>query len=193
MASQTPGAARAEGSGTSMAHQMAAGAVQMSHPRYDAHHQHGAQPHPRASADGVSNEAPSPHSYSQGTQNDPHYRYSLTNTMPPSAFPPFVTQKTPESMYNLQYSNEHSNLNPAQQPRQGYQIGLGGLPAPEPQQNRSNSNSNSSVDSGSAWPGMYNNNYADDRHQHQHPRAPPSSSVPTLPPFSSDTDGRAAL
>lgn len=189
MASQTPGAARAEGSGTSMAHQMAAGAVQMSHPRYDAHHQHGAQPHPRASADVVSNEAPSPHSYPQGTQNDSHYRYSLTNTMPPSAFPPFVSQKTPESMYNLQYSNEHNNLNPAQQPRQGYQIGLGGLPAPEPQ-NRSNSNSNSSVDSGSAWQGMYNNNYPDDRHQ-QHPRAP--SSVSALPPFSSDTDGRAAL
>lgn len=130
MASQTPGALRAEGLGTSMAHQMAAGAASLSDPRFDAHLQRGIQQSPCAPMGGVStNDLPLPHSngYSQGNhQNEPQYRYSLVReplsrfllvhrrvaahcgvyvlqaaSMGPSTLPPFVSQKASDALYDV--------------------------------------------------------------------------------------------
>jgi len=184
MASQTPGAMRAEGLGTSMAHQMAAGAVPLSNPRFDAHFQRDIQQSPCAPMGGISaNYLPLPHSngYSQGNhQNESQYRYSLPASMGPSTLPPFVSQKAADPLYNLHYPDEHSNANSTQLPRQSYSMDPASGQSDEPHER--SASSGSSVDSG-RWPAIYAM-HPDDQRQASQPRH--VSNQPHCTPLGSD-------
>jgi len=178
MASQTPGAIRAEGLGTSVAHQMAAGAT-LSHPRFGAHLQRDIQRHPCAPMGGIStNDVPSPHlsEYSEGNQqNASQYRYSLAASMGPSTLPPFVSQKAADPLYNLPYAGEHSSAN---QP-QSYSMGPGNF---QSEAQSPSGSSGSSVDGGRGrWPAIYTMHPDDHRHSQQH-----LSTQPHYSPLPSD-------
>lgn len=165
MASQTPGAIRVEATGTPMAHQMAAGAAQMSQPRFDAQHQHSVQQLQRASTDRVSNEAQLPHPFSQApSHTEVQLRYTMSNPMASNTFPPFVPQKAAETVYD--YSAEHGNSNAAQHARQNYHVALSNVP-PEVQHQRSNSAS--SIEGSATWSSTYPTE-SDEQQRYQQPQ-----------------------
>lgn len=153
MASQTPGAIRAEGLGTTM-RQMAAGATSSSNPRFDAHLQRDIHQSPCAPMGGVSpNDGPLPNGYPQENhQNQPQFRYSMAS-MGPGTHTPFVSQKAADPLYNLPFSSEHpnSNANSTQPPRQSYAIDPENTPSEMQHQRSSSSGSNGN----GRWPAMY--------------------------------------
>jgi len=112
MASQTPGALRAEGSGAPIPYQMAAGTAQVSHPRFDAP--------PRNRNDDL---APpliaNNQSFGTGTSfahhGGPYHRYSLPNSLAPpisTTLPPFVSQKSAtDTGYSLPFGSDPPNMN----------------------------------------------------------------------------------
>lgn len=176
MASQTPGAARGEGLGSSMTHQMAAGDAQSSLPRFGAVPQRQAQQTAQpAPIGGLSpRDIPPPYSsdYAQAAYGQTQqYR----SPMPPSVasspnLPPFVSQKiSSDPYYGLPYPAEQANGNLLPQPRQ-QNYAIASAPAPmEPVQPRPAS-SNSSADSaggGTNWSAMYANAMGSTEQLHQ--------------------------
>lgn len=153
-------------------HQMAAGAVPLSHPRFDAHIQRDISQHPCAPMGGISaNHLPLPHSntYSQGDhQSESQLRYSLPPSIGPSTHSPFAPQKATDPLY-LQYAEEHSDSNSVRPLRQHYPMGPANT-QPDEQYPRSGS-SGSSVESGNGrWPAMYAM-HPEDQRQASQPRS----------------------
>jgi hypothetical protein len=172
---------RAEGLGSSMVHQMAAGAVPLSHPRFDAHIQRDISQHPCAPMGGISaNHLPLPHSntYSQGDhQSESQLRYSLPPSIGPSTHSPFASQKATDPLY-LQYAEEHPDSNSVRPLRQHYPMGPANT-QPDEQYPRSGS-SGSSVESGNGrWPAMYAM-HPEDQRQASQPRSQQHLSTTSL-------------